>query len=85
MKKYCLGSLVAIVLFSPAGLWACDCGDDAPPAIVHFKDGLAPNGPVCGCDCSRGDASAYSDSFGFRDYGPVHITPPPAPPKRPTS
>lgn len=86
MNKYTLGLLVAAVFSFSASLRACD---DTPPGIVHFKDGLTPNGPVCDCGCGGNDPSAYSgDYFNYRDYGPAHVTPPPAPytpPKRPNS
>lgn len=88
MNKFTQILLVAGVFFAPVVVRACGC-DDGPPPIVHFKDGLTPNGPVCGCGCSTGDPSAYSnDFFAFADYGSSHAAPPPAPyvpPKRPNS
>ena len=89
MNKYTLALLVATFQILPLSLKACDCGDDGRVGIVHFKDGLTPNGPVP-VDYGRGDTEggcSCSSSFAFRDYGPVHAAPPPAPepPHKPAS
>jgi hypothetical protein len=88
MKKYGVGIVAAVILISPIRVMACDC-DDHTSSITHFKDGLSPNGPVtaeaasvdpAGCGCGPDDVH-------FHDYGPAHVTPPPAvpAPKKPTS
>jgi hypothetical protein len=76
MKKYGLSLLVAIILLSPVGLWACDC-DDATP-VIHFKDGLTPNGPVSDetGSTNTGHCNCCAESYYFRDYGPAHVAPP---------
>jgi hypothetical protein len=93
MKIITLGLLMTGILLAPTAVRACGCDDDSP-GIVHFKDGLTPNGAPgdCGCGCkygaAYGDASSYGDHFQYRDYGPSHAAPPPAPyvpPKQPTS
>jgi hypothetical protein len=81
MNTYAFALLAVTLPFLPTGLRACgDCGCDDLPKVVHFKDGLAPNGPVTG---DPGDAAALLNrggcgcsEFGFRDYGPPHVTPP---------
>jgi len=83
MHKYAFALLAMTIPFLPTGLRAGDdCGCDDLPKVIHFKDGIAPNGPVTadsaqavtvegGCPCE--------DKFGFRDYGPPRVVPPPAP------
>ncbi len=81
MHQCALAFLAVTISLLPMALRA-SCGCDDPTPVIHFKDGLAPNGPVTGnagqavtveggCPCSQ--------PFGFRDYGPAHVTPPPAP------
>jgi hypothetical protein len=87
MKKHSLAWLVVTVLVLPASLRACDCGCDGPPKVVIFKDGLTPNGPVT-AEARYGDTEYYTTSFGFRDYGPARVAPPPVAPsplRRPSS
>jgi len=73
------------ILILPVSLRACDCGD-VPDGIVHFKDGLTPNGPVKGDGgqtASIEGGCSCSTPFSFHDYGPARVTEPPPvqPPK----
>ena len=84
MHKYAFILLaVTMPLLSPS-LRACDSCDSGS-GIVHFKDGLTPNGPV-DTGSSRGDTEGYSCiKYPFRDYGPVRVAPPVQAPPKPTS
>jgi hypothetical protein len=83
MHKYALAFLVVTIPLLPTTVRACgDCGCEDAPVVVHFKDGLTPNGPVTG---DAGQAVSIeggcpcAEAFGFRDYGPPRVVPPPAP------
>jgi len=89
MHKYAFALLAVTIPILPLSLRACDC-DDTPAGIVHYKDGLPPNGPVTSDPGQAGSAEGgctCSESFSFRDYGPVRVAPPPPvqPPPRPSS
>ena len=82
MHKYAFALLAVTIPILPLSLMACDCDDDNGPGIVHFKDGLTPNGPVKGDGgqtASDEGGCTCSAHFAFRDYGPAQVTPPPAP------
>ena len=82
MHKCAFAVLVVTVLLLPTGLRACDCGCDDLPKVIHFKDGIAPNGPVTGdpgATAAVEGGCPCEEAFGFRDYGPARVTPPPAP------
>ena len=83
MHKYAIILSVVAILLLPLGLRACDCGED-PQGLVHFKDGLTPNGPVDVTARPGGD-ECYSADFIFHDYGPARVTPPPVEPPKPSS
>jgi hypothetical protein len=86
MYKYAFILLaVTIPVLSPS-LRACDDdNDNGDLKIVHFKDGLTPNGPV-DTESRRGDTEGYSTDFVYRDYGPARVAPPVEQPvSRPTS
>jgi len=83
MHKYAFILLaVTMPLLSPS-LRACDSCDSGS-GIVHFKDGLTPNGPV-DTTYRPGDTEGYCTKYTFRDYGPVRVTPPVQAPPKPTS
>ena len=89
MHKYAFALLAVTIPILPLSLKACDC-DDTPAGIVHYKDGLTPNGPVtgdAGQAASEEGGCTCSDHFAFRDYGPARVVAPPvqAPPPRPSS
>jgi hypothetical protein len=86
MPKYAFALLAVTFALLPVSLRACgDCGCDDLPVVVHFKDGLTPNGPVTGdpgyAVTVEGNSSGCgcNSAFGFRDYGPARVVPPPAP------
>ena len=88
MHKYAFALLAVTIPILPLSLRACDCGCHDLPVVIHFKDGIAPNGPVTAAPrqaVSVEGGCPGSALFGFRDYGPAHVTPPPAEPpvKRP--
>ena len=83
MHKYAFALLAVTIPFLPMGARACgDCGCDDLPKVIHFKDGIAPNGPVTGdpgaaVTVEGASGCGCNSAFGFRDYGPAHVTPPP--------
>jgi hypothetical protein len=88
MKISTIVMLAVMGQLVPVTLHACDCGcGDSGPPPIHFKDGIAPNGPVVG-GADYADPAYYNSSFAFRDYGPARVVippPAPAPPTRPSS
>ncbi len=82
MHKYAFMLVAVAILALSTSLRACDSCDSGS-GIVHFKDGLTPNGPV-DTGYSRGDTES-SGRYIFRDYGPVRVAPPVQEPAKPTS
>jgi len=76
-------ALLAVVFLMPAVLHACDdCGCTCQP-LVHFKDGITPNGPS-NTEAIYADPAHYGkgcgcEEFYFRDYGAAHVVTPPPP------
>ncbi len=86
MHKLAFALLAVTILTLPSTLRACDCDDT--PVVIHFKDGVPSLPAVTGDPAASAAVEGgcpCSEAFGFRDYGPARVVPPPAPVKRPVS
>ncbi len=73
----------AVVVTTSVSSESGGCGCSTPVKPIHFINGIPSNGPVTGdaayADPEGDDGCGCSTAFGFRDYGPARVVPPPAP------